>query len=62
MRKVEVGFVKYHYVKVEVPEDYPQDIDEWDIDQIEFIQQKAKKEVSCCWEIDDDFEMELIDE
>lgn len=31
-RKVEVGFVKYHYVKVEVPEDYPEDIDGWDID------------------------------
>lgn len=61
-RKVEVGFVKYHYVKVEVPEDYPQDIDEWDIDQIEFIQQKAREEVPRYWEIDDDFEMELIDD
>lgn len=61
--KVEVGFVKYHYVKVEVPEDYPEDIDEWDIDQISAMQQKAKDKLPRGegWDIDDDFEMELID-
>ena len=61
--KVEVGFVTYHYhyVKVEVPEDYPEDIDEWDTDQILAMQQKARDKLPRGerWDIDDDFEMEL---
>lgn len=61
-RKVEVGFVKYHYVEVVVPEDYPEDIDDWSNEQLAKIQQEAKSNLpygDWGWNIDDDFEMEL---
>lgn len=64
-RKVEITFVKYHYVKVDVPEDYPEDINDWDVDQFSVIQSQAKQKLphgEWGWEVDDSFGMELIDE
>lgn len=64
-RKVEIAFVKYHYVKVDVPADYPEDIDDWDADQFIAMQSQAKDKLprgEWGWEINDDFEMELTND
>jgi hypothetical protein len=62
-KKAIVAFVKYQYVSVVVPDNYPENINDWDYDQIEEIESLAKDGVKGWgWEIDYKSEIELTND
>lgn len=62
-RLVKMAFVKYYYPTVDVPDNYPDNIDDWDDEQVWEMQNKGREwmqeRVGNGFEVDDSFEMEL---